>query len=104
MATFRTGGRIIGAAVVMEHPDGSRTLFGLDRVHSATIEYQYDHYDMIGRGLGIVLVGTNIRLEVEASAGFVRSAGSGFVAPPQLPSGIYLPNMQFHALPAPEDG
>ncbi len=90
MAQIYPRTKILGVAMVVDNGDGTRTLYGLDRVHEATFSVRDDWE-----------TGRSFFLDVQASAGFIRHAGTGFQAPAQLPSGIYLPGMQFHALPEP---
>lgn len=104
MATITRAARVLGIAMVVEEGDGTRTLYGISDVREARIEFVDDSDDMAhGDSWRTRSRGNYTRVELQASAGvgFIQRAGTGFQAPPQLPRGIYLPNMQFHALPEP---
>lgn len=98
------GWKVLGIAMVAEGLNGQRMLFGMKGVYSASIDFCEDP--------GIPFFGSNealavpprrsIRLEAESDVGFMQYAEQT-VAPPALPRGIYLPDMSFRALPAPED-
>lgn len=103
MATMTRQARVLGVALVVEEGDGRRTLFGLSDVREASISVE-DRWPETAHGgsrRSFKPALPCIELAVTAYAGFVRYAGTGFEAPAQLPRGIYLPGMQFHALPEP---
>lgn len=101
-----SSGRVVAIVMVYQDSDGGMLLVGSRRVRSTQIEINrgFEEYNDQGwRGTRAVPALDSVHIEAECSDIYTRYAEPMATMPHLDQRGIYLPDMSFRALPAPED-